>query len=132
MLIETSGQVVTSLLTDGMIVRLCGDVADSTVAVLRDTLLTALPAGCRDVVVDAGEVTSITSGALAVLFAGWAWAEEHDGRFLLSRTSAAFDAVLADHGVPDELPRLTPLPTAAGTDRSIVLEAVPRPRCAGV
>lgn len=142
MVLETSGQVTTSLLTDGMIVRLTGDVTEPAVSLLRDTLLTVLPAGCRDVLVDAGEVTSIVPSALAVLFAGWAWIEEHDGRFMLSRTSRAFDDALAEHGVVDELPRLTPLPTAAQTreaqtqqaqtPQARVLEGLPQPRTARV
>jgi anti-anti-sigma regulatory factor len=73
-------------------------------------------------VVDAGNVRVVDSPALAVLFAARAWAEEHNRRFLLSRTSPAFDAALAEHGVADDLPRLVPLPAAR---REVVL---PQPR----
>ena len=132
MALETSGQVATSLLTDGMIVRLSGDVSTGSISTLRDTLLTVLPAGCHDVVVDAGEVTSIDPTALAVLFAGWAWIEEHDGRFLLSRTSHAFEDALVENGVADDLPRLTPLAASTTAAPERVLSAVPQPRSAGV
>jgi len=109
--IET-GAVTSSQLADGLLVQLSGELGAEQLAPLRSTLLSPLPAECRDVVVDAGEVVDVEFEALAILFAAWAWAEEHGARFLLSRTSEEFDAVLADNGVSEDLPRLSQLPSA--------------------
>ena len=111
MAIET-GAVTSSHLADGLLVQLSGELGSEQLGQLRNTLLSPLAAECRDVVVDAGEVTGVEFEALAIMFAGWAWAEEHGARFLLSRTSAEFDAILADNGVSDDLPRLSELPSA--------------------
>jgi anti-anti-sigma regulatory factor len=111
MTIET-GAVSSTRLADGLLVQLSGELGSEQLGHLRSTLLSPLPEECRDVVVDAGDVTDVEFEALAVVFAGWAWAEEQGARFLLSRTSEEFDAVLADNGVSDDLPRLSQLPSA--------------------
>ena len=111
MAIDTAA-VNRTRMADGLLVRLAGEFGADQVAQLRSVLLAALPAECRDVVVDAGDVTDIALESLAVVFAGWAWAEESGARFLLSRTSPAFEAALAANGVADDLPRLTALPSA--------------------
>src|SRR4051794_12225242 len=113
MAIETSA-VMSTRLADGLLVRLSGELGTESLTDLRSTLLSPLPADCRDVVVDAGDVTAVEFDALAVVFAAWAWAEEQGARFLLSRTSEAFDAVLVDNGVAEDLPRLSELPSAPG------------------
>ena len=107
-----TGAVTSSHLADGLLVQLSGELGSEQLGHLRSTLLSPLPAECRDIVIDAGEVTDVEFEALAIVFAAWAWAEEHGARFLLSRTSEEFDAILADNGVSDDLPRLTELPTA--------------------
>jgi anti-anti-sigma regulatory factor len=107
-----SGLVTSTRLADGLLVQLAGDLGSQHVDELRRTLLAPLPAGCRDVVIDAGEVNGLDFDALAVVFAAWAWAEEHGARFLLSRTSAAFEEALELNGVIDDLPRLSELATA--------------------
>ena len=99
-------------MADGLLVQVSGEIGPELLADLRSTLLAPLPSDCRDVVLDAGDVTDLEFEALAVVFAAWAWAEEQGARFLLSRTSAAFDAFLADNGVSDDLPRLSELPSA--------------------
>jgi hypothetical protein len=109
--IET-GAVTRTRMADGLLVQVSGEIGPELLADLRNTLLAPLPSDCRDVVLDAGDVTDLEFEALAVVFAAWAWAEEHGARFLLSRTSAAFDAFLADNGVSDDLPRLSELPSA--------------------
>jgi hypothetical protein len=111
MTIETSA-VTSTHLADGLLVRLSGELGPDQLTHLRSTLLSPLPDDCRDVVVDAGEVTDVEFEALAIVFAAWAWAEEQGARFLLSRTSEMFDAVLADNGVAEDLPRLSELPSA--------------------
>src|SRR3954470_1360452 len=113
MTIET-GAVSSTRMADGLLVRLAGELGTETLTDLRSTLLSPLPADCRDVVVDAGDVSDVEFEALAVVFAAWAWAEEQGARFLLSRTSAEFDAVLVDNGVAEDLPRLSELPSAPG------------------
>jgi anti-anti-sigma regulatory factor len=109
--IET-GLVTSTRLADGLLVQLTGDLGREHLTELRSTLLSPLPDECRDVVIDAGDVTDVDFDALAIVFAAWAWTEEQGARFLLSRTSEEFDAVLADNGVADDLPRLAALPSA--------------------
>ena len=109
--IET-GLVTSTRLADGLLVQLTGELGQKHVTELRHTLLAPLPDDCRDVVIDAGEVRDVDFDALAVVFAAWAWTEEQGARFLLSRTSHEFDAVLAHNGVADDLPRLSDLPSA--------------------
>ena len=111
MAIETSA-VTSTRLADGLLVQLSGDLGPEQLSQLRSTLLAPLPEECRDVVLDAGDVTDVEFEALAIVFAAWAWAEEQGARFLLSRTSEEFDAVLADNGVSEDLPRLSQLPSA--------------------
>ena len=111
MAIET-GLVTSMRLADGLLVQLAGELGQDHLSELRSTLLAPLPDDCRDVVIDAGDVTDVDFAALAVLFAAWAWTEEQGARFLLSRTSYEFDSVLADNGVADDLPRLSDLPSA--------------------
>jgi anti-anti-sigma factor len=112
MLVET-GAVSSSYLADGLLVQLHGELDETTAAEMRRVLLAPLPAECRDIVVDAGEVSAIDLSALAIVFAAWGWAEEHGARFLLSRTSHAFEEALDDNGVIDDLPRLSELPSSS-------------------
>src|SRR3954452_903167 len=111
MAIET-GAVISTHLADGLLVQLCGELGPEQLIEMRGSLLSPLAADCRDVIVDAGDVTDVDFEAMAIVFAAWAWAEEQGARFLLSRTSEAFDAVLADNGVAEDLPRLAELPSA--------------------
>jgi len=111
MAIET-GAVTSTRLADGLLVQLSGELGSEQLSQLRSTLLSPLPEECRDVVLDAGDVTDVEFEALAIVFAAWAWTEEQGARFLLSRTSEEFDAVLADNGVSEDLPRLSLLPSA--------------------
>ena len=104
--------VTSTRMADGLLVRLSGELNDEAVTNMRTTLLAPLPADCRDIVIDAGDVTDLDFDALAIVFAAWAWAEEHGARFLLSRTSEEFESFLADNGVADDLPRLSELPSA--------------------
>ena len=115
-LVET-GQITSSRLADGMLVQLHGSLDETVVAEMRQVLLAPIPAECRDIVVDAGDVTDIDFAALAVVFAAWGWAEEHGVRFLVSRTSHAFEQMLEDNGVVDDLPRLSELATAPARRR---------------
>ena len=51
MAIETSA-VTSTRMADGLLVRLAGELGTETLTDLRSTLLSPLPDGCRDVVVD--------------------------------------------------------------------------------
>lgn len=95
------------MLDDGMVVRLSGalDTADSLVA-LRAALLTPRPQGVRDVVVDAGAVSSVSDSAVAILWAALAWAESTDGKLRFSRMSPALTETLDEMGLSGELPSL--------------------------
>ena len=114
MLVET-GLVTGTRLADGLLVQLKGALGEDQLAELRCTLLARLPEECRDVVVDAGEVSDIDFDALSIVFAAWAWAEDHGARFLLSRTSPQFEAALEFHGVEDTLPRMADIGSAPAT-----------------
>ena len=117
-----TGLVNRSLLADGMLVQLSGELSHEHVTELREVLLAPLAEGCRDVIIDAGDVSDIDFDALAVVFAAWAWVEEQGARFLLSRTSPAFEQTLAANGVADDLPRLADLGSAPAA------AAIPRQR----
>lgn len=99
-------------LADGRLVRLSGALTQGDVPALRFALLTPLPPGCRDVVVDAGAVNDIDDDALAVLLAAPVWADSCGGRLRVSRSSVVLDAVLATLGLEEMLPRLSDLPAA--------------------
>ena len=115
------GHVGCTRMADGLLVQLVGALDAAQLPALRQVLLSPLPEGCRDVVVDAGDVLDVEPAALAVLVAANEWIEEQGARFLLSRSAPALEDALAEHGLPEGLPRLNPLPAAP---------RVPRPRCA--
>lgn len=116
MAVET-GHVGCARLDDGVLVQLTGELGGEQLAELRLLLLTPLAPGCRDVVVDAGGVTAVDAATLAVLVAARQWAEDHDVRFRLSRTSAALELALREHGLSEGLPRLAELPRAPRAPR---------------
>ena len=123
--LETEGRVSCSHLADGKVVRLSGAIGGRHASQLRLALLMPLPEGCRDVVVDAGEVTHVDDEALSILLAAPAWAGDHGGRMLLSRSAAALDEILDELDLMDDLPRLRPL--ARASKRTLM----PVPRTAG-
>jgi anti-anti-sigma regulatory factor len=114
--IESETRVDCVHLADGKIVRLAGALDGDDVASVRKALLTPLPHGCTDVVVDAGLVTAISDDVVAVLIAAPVWAETEGGRFFLSQSSSALDETLEELDLVDLLPRLSAGP-AAGRGR---------------
>lgn len=125
-------------LADGRLVRLAGPIGLEHLDGLRSALLTPLPAGCRDIVVDAGDVESISDDAVAILLAGAAWANDHDARLLLSRVAEVVDDTLDELDIAHCLPRLAALGATGDVAPDFLDEAtpaaaqplVPRPRVA--
>jgi anti-anti-sigma regulatory factor len=77
---------VTTLFTDdGVLVRLDGAINADAAPQLRSALLSTRPAGCDDVIIDAGGVTRIDDEALAILMAAGAWAVDTGARLGFSR-----------------------------------------------
>ena len=105
-MLEATGHVDCVHLADGMLVRLGGTLSGHQLPQLRDALLTPLDEGCRDVVVDAGDVTSIDDDAIAVLLAARLWAEDHGARMMLSRSAPALESTLEELAITGALPRL--------------------------
>jgi len=106
-LLEATGHVDCVHLADGMLVRLGGTLSGHQLPQLRDALLAPLDEGCRDVVVDAGEVTAINDEAIAVLLAARIWAEDHGARMMLSRSAPALESSLEELEMTGALPRLS-------------------------
>ena len=109
-MLEATGHVDCVHLADGMLVRLGGTLSGAHLPELRDALLAPLDEGCRDVVVDAGEVTEINDDALAVLLAARIWAEDHGARMMLSRSAPALESTLEELAITGALPRLSAMP----------------------
>lgn len=107
--LDVTGEVDCVHLSDGLLVRLAGALSEAQLPGLRRALLTPLAHDCRDVVVDAADVTAIDDSALAVLVAGRVWAEASGTRFLISRSAAPLDERLVELGVEDAFPRLSAL-----------------------
>jgi anti-anti-sigma factor len=119
-MLEATAHVDCVHLADGMLVRLGGILDGHQLPLLRDALLAPLDEGCRDVVVDAGEVTAIDDDAIAVLLAARVWAEDHGARMMLSRSAPALESSLEELQITGALPRLGAInPTAT---------AMPSPR----
>ena len=104
--IEAFGHVDCVQLADGKLIRLTGSLTSEQLPALRSALLSPLDETCRDVVVDAGEVTAVDDDALAVLLAARVWADDHGARLLLSRSAAPIESKLEELEITGALPRL--------------------------
>lgn len=80
-----AAEVSTLFTEDGVLVRLDGALSADSAAQLRTALLSTRPAGCDDVIIDAGGVTRIDDEALAILMAAGAWAVDTGARLGFSR-----------------------------------------------
>jgi anti-anti-sigma regulatory factor len=103
---DSLGHVDATVLADGIVVRLAGSLDAESLPQLRSTLLRDRPAGCDDVLVDAGHVTEVHERALAVLLAAADWAAETGGRMRFAAMSPAFVSTAEYFDVLDLLPRL--------------------------
>lgn len=117
-----AGLVQCSTLADGRLIRLSGTIGAAEHVGLRLSLLNPIPDGCRDIVIDAGEVGDIDDVAVAILVAAREWAELFGARVLLSRSAPALDRVLQELDMTDLLPRLS--------TRRAPSRGVPAPRSA--
>jgi anti-anti-sigma regulatory factor len=93
-------------LGDGLVVRLSGVLDGQAVPELRRELLAPVPAGCADVLVDAGGVAAVDDDVLAVLVAGSSWAREAGCRFALSVASPAVSLSIEELALGAALPLL--------------------------
>lgn len=94
-------------LVDGVVIRLTGDLRGvEPLLSLRSALLAPRTEAARDVIVDATEVSAVSDSAVAVLWAGLVWAEQHGRRFSFSAVSEPLRVALAAAGLDGELPDL--------------------------
>lgn len=96
-------------LADGKLVQLSGRLGREELSALRLALLTPLFEGCRDVVIDAGEVVAVDDEVVAVLVAAEEWATYAGARLLLSRAAPVLEQALADLDFANRIPRLAAL-----------------------
>jgi len=105
--------VEVSALSDGLVVRLAGSFGPRDTDMLRSALLRPRPSECRDVLIDAGGVTSIDDGPLAVLIAAPVWADETGAQLSYTRLSEPLRAAAAELGMMRSMPML-PSPGTRG------------------
>lgn len=105
---STSSSIDATYLEDGVLVRLDGALDADCAPQLRTALLSLRPAGCDDVVIDAGGVTTVDDNALAVLLAAGAWAVDTGARLGFSRMSDCLRAEISMLDISMLLPMLAP------------------------
>lgn len=103
-----AADVATVYTQDGVLVRLGGSFDADSVPQLRSALLTTRPAGCDDVIIDAGGVSKVDDDALAVLLAAGAWAVDTGARLGFSRMSDVLRDEIANLDISMLLPMLAP------------------------
>ncbi|MDX6228239.1 MAG: anti-sigma factor antagonist [Frankiales bacterium] len=100
--------VVATHTVDGVLVRLDGAFDADSGPQLRTALLSVRPAGCDDVIIDAGGVTTVDDDALAILLAAGAWAVDTGARLGFSRMSDCLRDEIAALDISMLLPMLAP------------------------
>ncbi|ABK52922.1 anti-sigma-factor antagonist [Acidothermus cellulolyticus 11B] len=103
---DSLGSVSTTVLADGIVVRLGGSLDAASLPELRAALLTERPEGRDDVLVDASRVTEVHERALAILVAAVSWAEQTGGRLQFAAMSPALAETARYFAVHDLLPLL--------------------------
>jgi anti-anti-sigma regulatory factor len=97
--------VTTVTLNDGMVVVLRGALDRMSAPVVRAALMVDRPAGCNDIVIDAGGVTAADGAGLAALLAAETWAFATGARLRYTRVSDVLSESLGTVGlltlVPD-------------------------------
>jgi anti-anti-sigma regulatory factor len=111
-------------LADGKLIQLSGRLGRAELPALRRALLSPLFVGCRDVVIDAGEVIAVDDEAIAVIAAADEWATYAGARLLLSRATPVVEHALAELDFSTRIRRLSDL--GAGEPKP-VLVPVPSP-----
>jgi ABC-type transporter Mla MlaB component len=92
-----------------MVVRMAGALLGEQLPALRRALLSPLTPSCRDVVVDAGDVSEVDAGVPALLIEARDHAMRAGARLRLSRSSWALDHALLGADLLEAVPRLLPL-----------------------
>lgn len=100
--------------SDGMFVRVAGELDGQSLSQLRSALLRTRPEQCRDVIVDAGAVTYVDDNALAVLVAASAWAANSGASISYSRMSETLRTQVDALDLHAAMPMLAPIGTRAG------------------
>ena len=109
---------------DGLLVRLSGALDAASLPAMRAALLGVRPAGCDDVIVDAGAVSAVDESTLAVLLAAGTWVVDTGGRLSFARMSETLRREVAQLGLERLLPMLEPV-----GERSVTVP-MPIPRTA--
>jgi anti-anti-sigma factor len=104
--VPTAASVRVHQVGNGLVVRLSGVLDGQAVPELRRELLAPVAAGRHDVLVDAGQVVTVSDDALAVLVAGSSWATGAGGRFAFSAVSPAVRAEIQALDLGTALPVL--------------------------
>jgi anti-anti-sigma regulatory factor len=97
--------IEVTMLCDGLVVRLAGNLVAADACVLREALLRPRPATCRDFIVDAGDVSAIDQEPLRVLAAA---SGVTGRRMTFSRLSTAMHGAAERFGVGARLSMLGP------------------------
>ena len=105
---NVTSDVSTIVTEDGILVRLAGPLDADSAPQLRTALLSTRPAGCDDVIIDAGGVTTVDDDALAVLLAAGAWAVDTGARLGFSRMSDCLREEISMLDISMLLPMLAP------------------------
>src|SRR5690348_11857489 len=103
-----AAEIAATYTADGVLVRLDGALDGGSAGQLRNALLSVRPAGCDDVIIDAGGVTAVDDDALAVLLAAGAWAIDTGARLGFSRMSDCLRSEIAMLDISMLLPMLAP------------------------
>lgn len=112
-----------SQLADGKLIQLTGHLGPAEMPALRRALLAPLFPGCRDIVIDAGEVDALDDEAVAVIVAADEWATYAGARLILSRATPVVEQALTELDFADRIRRLSEL---GSHERRPALVSVPR------
>ncbi|MFL6241019.1 MAG: STAS domain-containing protein [Actinomycetes bacterium] len=100
--------VEVTTLSDGLVLRLSGELGADDARALRELLLRPQAAACRDVLVDAGGVRAIDREPLSVIAVASRLATATGWRLSFTRLSAAVTGAAEIFGVSGRLSLLGP------------------------
>ncbi len=105
---QPTAAIKTLPMADGLIVHLSGALTAADLPQIRRALLMPMPTCCRDIIIDAGEVSTADDYAVAALVAARDWARASGRRFSASRVSDSLWDVMDELDLPDVLAPLGP------------------------